>query len=788
MSGKLVGTVVKRLEDPPLLRGRGRFIDDIALPGMLEAAFVRSPHAHARIDGIDTEAALALPGVHAVLTLEDLRPWLVNEELVVGLPSSSYRQLRNRAALARGEVAHVGEPVAVVIADNRYIAEDAAQLVMVNYDILPAVSDCRAALVDGAPKVHLDAEDNLLAAFDMGYGDVDAAFRNARHRFRESLHIHRGGSHSIECRGAVASHDAVSDRLTLWVSSQMPHSTLRVLVDMLGRDENQIRVVTPDIGGGFGPKLVVYPEEVVACIATLKLGRPVKWIEDRREHFVATTQERDQYWEVEIAVDADGRIQAIQGDIVHDHGAYTARGINLPQNSGESVPGPYIVPAYRMGAKLALTNKVPVTPVRGAGHPQATFVIERLLDRVARELGLDRAEVRRRNLVPASAMPYERPLKSRGGVPVVLDSGDYPRCQQMALERAGWDAFPARRRTAHAEGRHIGIGCANFLKGTGRGPFETVTVRIGTSGRVHVYTGGTAIGQGTKTMLAQIVAEQLGGDVGNVTVTTGDTAATALGIGTSNSRLAVTAGSSAHAAAGKVRDKLLQVAAGVLDAAPEDLEIDGRDIIFRPQAGRIANKKLTLGEAAHVLAGTPGYVLPGGMEPGLEATEHVIIDRTPFAGGTAVAEVEVDVETGGVKIMNYVLAIDSGRLINPQLVDGQAVGGTAHGIGNALFEWMAFDENGQPLTTNFADYLLVGACEMPRVEVLHQESPSPLNPLGVKGVGECGVVPAAAAICSAIEDALAPFGVHIRKAPVSPPEIIALIDEARRPSAAQYSR
>ena len=354
----------------------------------------------------------------------------------------------------------------------------------------------------------------------------------------------------------------------------------------------------------------------------------------------------------------------------------------MRQNSAESFPGPYEVPAFQMNTKLALTNKVPVTPVRGAGHPQATFTIERLMDRVAREMGLDRAEVRRRNLIQAQDMPYTRPLKTRGGLAVVLDSGDYPKSQEDSLARAGWDQFPARQLAARADGRYIGIGLANFVKGTGRGPFEQVTVRIGTSGRVHVYTGGTAISQGTKTMLAQIVAEQLGGDMENVTVTTGDTAATALGIGTSNSRLTVVAGTSAHVAAGKVADKALQIAAHVLDAPVEDLEIDGTAIHVKDRPGRISNVRVELGALAHAMAGTPGYTLPGGMGPGLEATENVILDSKTFASGTAVVEVEVDVETGGVKMLNYVRAHDCGRIINPRIVEGEAIVGTGHGIGN----------------------------------------------------------------------------------------------------------
>jgi len=772
----MIGSRVERLEDRDLLRGKGRFVDDVVLPNMLHAAFVRSPHGHAAIRGIAKAQAAALPGVHAVLAREDLLPHLRNERLVVGLPSKSYKQDLNRPVLAIDEVVHVGEPVAIVVADDRYVAEDGAALVEIEYDPLPAVADCCAALAPGAPVVHRGAPHNLLAEFRMGYGDADAAFAKAAHVFSESLWQHRGGSHSIECRGAVAAYDAIEDRLTLWSSTQMPHQAMRQLCDMLGRDENRVRVVTPDIGGGFGPKLVFYPEDVATALAAIILGRPVKWIEDRREHFVATTQERDQYWDVEIAVDRDARILGIRGTIVHDHGAYTARGVNLPHNSAETVPLQYDVPAYAMNVRVALTNKVPVTPVRGAGHPQGTFAIERLLDQVAREMKLDRAEVRRRNLIPPEKMPYETRLKARGGRPVLLDSGDYPRCQAEALERAGWSDFPARQQAARKSGRYLGIGMANYCKGTGRGPFESATVRIGPSGRVHVYTGAAAMGQGTKTMLAQVVAEQLGADLANVTVTTGDTAAIALGLGGSNSRQTVMAGSSAHVAAVKVREKTLAIAAQLLEAAAQDLEIVGDHVRVKG----VPDMKVGLAMVARAVAGTAGFSLPQGMAPGLEATEHVVIDDMAHANGTAVAEVEVDVETGRVDVLRFVAVHDCGRMVHPTLVDGQIAGGTAHGIGNALYEWMGYDADAQPVTTTFADYLLVTATEMPRVEIAHLESPSPLNPLGVKGVGECGVVPVTAAVASAVEDALSPFGVRIAQTPIFPAQIVKLIEEARR--------
>jgi aerobic carbon-monoxide dehydrogenase large subunit len=767
----VLGSSVPRLEDIAFLRGQGRYVDDIRLPGMLHAAFVRSPHAHAAIRGIDKSAALALPGIRAVLVLEDLRPYLRNERLVVGLPSPSYKQERNRPALAGDEAVHVGEPVAIVVADDRYLAEDAAALVAVDYGPLPAVADCRAALAAGAPPAHRDAPHNLLAEFTMGYGDVERAFALAPHVFRESFWQHRGGGHSIECRGAVAIHDPLEDKLTLWSSTQMPHALLRVLVDMLGRDESRLRVASPDLGGGFGPKLVTYSEDVVTCLAALITGRPVKWIEDRREHFIAATQERDQYWEVEIAVDGNARVLGVRGSFIHDHGAYTARGVNLGHNSAETVTLPYEVPAYHMAVRLALTNKVPVTPVRGAGHPQGTFAMERLLDRVARELKLDRAEVRRRNLIPAARMPYTKQLKTRGGMQVVLDSGDYPKCQQEACARAGWSGFRVRQDAARREGRYLGIGLANFVKGTGRGPFEGVTVRIGPSGRILVYSGATAMGQSTRTMLAQIVADQLGGDLANITVTAGDTDGIPLGIGGSNSRQTVTAGSSAHLAARKVRQKALKIGALLLKAQEQDLEIAGGEVRVKGSPGM----KVSLGRIAHTVAGTPGYALPGEVEPGMEATEYFVVDDMAYANGCAVAEVEVDVETGAVRILRYVVAHDCGRILHPAIVDGQILGGVAHGIGNALYEWMGYDENAQPVTTNLGEYLLVNATEMPPVEIIHQESPSPLNPLGVKGVGECGVVPAPAAIMSAIEDALSPFGVRVTRTPLFPADIVSLI-------------
>jgi carbon-monoxide dehydrogenase large subunit len=478
---------------------------------------------------------------------------------------------------------------------------------------------------------------------------------------------------------------------------------------------------------------------------------------------------------MEIAVDADARILGVRGRMIHDNGAYTVRGVNVPFGAAQTLPLAYEVPAFHVLVQLAATNKVPVTPVRGAGKPQGTFVMERLMDRVADGMGLDRVEVRRRNLVAAAAMPRAKAMKTRGGVEVVLDSGDYPRCQALALERAGWATFAERQRAARAQGRYIGIGLANYVEGTGRGPFEGVTVRVGPSGKLLVYTGATAMGQGTKTMLAQIVADQLGGDVALVSVTTGDSAGIPDGIGGFNSRQAVMAGNSAHLAAVKVRAKALAIAAHLLEAAEEDLEIVGDKV----RVTGAPDLNVGLAQVARAVAGIPGYSLPPGIAPGLEASEQMVGDAMAYTNGCAVAEVEVDPETGHVAILRFVIAHDCGRAINPMIVEGQVLGGVAHGVGNALFEWMGFDDAAQPVTTTLGEYLLVTATEMPPVELLHLESPSPLNPLGVKGVGESGTIPTPAAIVSAIENALAPFAVTIGQAPIRPHEIVALVRAGR---------
>jgi carbon-monoxide dehydrogenase large subunit len=770
----LIGQSVPRIEDRDLLCGKGRFVADIKMPGMLHASFVRSPHAHAKIVAVDKSAALKLPGVVAVLTSGDIRAVAPNDRLTVALPDRAYKQQRDRPILAADETVHVGEAIAMVLAADAYVAEDGAALVEVQFEVLAAVSDCRKALAPNAPPVHIGATDNLVAAFTTGYGDVDAAFARAAHVIKDSYWLHRGCAHAMECRGCVAAYDRLDDKLTLWSSTQTPLVAARLLAELLGREEASVRVIAPDVGGGFGPKLVFYSEEAAVAIAALITGRPVKWIEDRREHFIATTQERDQYWDAEVALDRDGRILGVRGALVHDHGAYTARGLTVPQGAAAALTLAYMVPAYRLDVKVALTNKVPVTPVRGAGQPQGVFVMERLLDRAAQVLSIDRAEIRRRNLVPAAAMPCKKDFVTRGGVPVVLDSGDYPACQAEALARAGWDDFPHRQSEARRAGRYLGIGLANFVEATGRGPYEQVRVRVTGTGLIEIATGAAAMGQSTKTMLAQIVAGQLGGAMERVVVKAGDSGQGTMGFGGFNSRQTVVAGSSAHLAAVKVREKILLAASHLLEVDAGDLDIAGDRVVLKGAK----DVSLPLAHIARTMAGAPGFVLPGNLPPGLEASENVILDRMTYANGTAVAEVEVDVKTAAVKLTRIVFIHDAGRLINPTIAEGQIMGGIAHGVGNTLYEWMAYDDTAQPLTTTLADYLLVTASEMPALDLGHRETPTPLNALGVKGIGEAGVLPIPAAIVSAVEDALKPFNICLSQFPICPRDLAGMLAAA----------
>ncbi len=780
----VVGARIRRIEDPPLLKGQGRFLDDIVAPHLLHASFVRSAHAHALVTSIDVAVARATPGVHAVLTMSDLLSVTGGERLPLGASPNKASGPITPYILANKEVAFVGEAMAIVLAEDRSIAEDAAARVIIDYELLPVVCNVREGVADGHPTVRREARSNVLNRLKVSYGDVAAAFARADHVFHEELWQHRGCAHPIETRGVVAEL-RTGDGLNVWSSTQMSNDLLQTLVEALHLEEDKLRVITPDVGGGFGPKYCIYPEEVAIAAAALATRRSIKWVEDRREHCVAAVQERDQFWSLDIATDKEGRILGVRGSLIHDQGAYALKAVNLPYNSATAAPGPYIVPVYDVEVVIGFTNKTPASSVRGAGYPQAAFAMERLMDRVARELGVGRAELRRRNLIPPEKMPYAKPLKARSGAAIVYDSGDYVASQAEALAAADWDGFPKRQAAALARGRYIGIGVAHAVKGTGRGPFEKGTVRVNPSGRVSIYTGAAAMGQGLATALAQICAQQLGLDPDQIAVTAGDTMLAPLGFGGFASRQLVTAGSSVFLSAQAVAEKAKKLASHMLETAEHDLELrDGKvSVVGAPDLA------VPLGELARVLKGAPGYAFPPGITPALEADVVWQTEPLTYANTCHVAEVEVDPDLCAVKILRYTAVQDCGVLINPMIVEGQIRGGIAHGIGNALYEEMIYDAEGQPLTTTLADYLLPTSTETPTLNTIFRETPSPINPLGAKGVGEVGTIPVAAAIISAVENALSPFDLHIQQTPITPRALFALLQKARQaPRAARVTR
>jgi len=772
---QLIGQRMARIEDGPLLRGKGRFVDDLPLDDALHVAFLRSPVAHARLKGVDTGAAGALPGVHAVLTFADLRPLLTGDRIPQALPSAAIRFHVDPQVLVKDEATYVGEPIAMVVADSRRVAEDALALIVLELEDLPAVTDPVAGLAPDAPQARTECPDNLVARQSIDYGNVDVAFARAAHRIKESYRLHKGGGHSIETRGVAVRVDPIDDTVTIYVNTQLPHRAKQILVAALGLAESKIRVVAPDTGGGFGTKAAFHPEELALPAAALLLRRPLKWMEDRRENFVAAVGERDQVWDMECAFDADGRLLGLRGRLCHDHGSCTPYGVALAYNAGTNVIGPYVLPAYRLDINWCLTNFVPCAPTRGAGRPQGMYVMERMLDAIAAKLGLPRDEVRRRNMIQPSQMPYATPIKQRDGSTMTYDSGDYPECQRRALEAGGWTDFPARQAAARKEGRYLGIGLANYVEATGRGPFESAGLSIGGSGKIVVTTGASAQGQGTKSMLAQLVGDVLHVRPEDIDVIAGDTAGTAMGFGAFASRQTVTAGNAVHLAAVAVREKAIKAAAELLEASADDLELRDGAV----QVKGVPEMRKTLAQIAHAIGGVPGFALPNGVTPGLSASIDFPAPALTYCNGTHVCEAEADPETGAVRLLNYVVVHDSGRIINPMIVDGQVIGAVAHGIGATLYEWMRYDDQGQPQTVTYGDYLLPSTDTVPGIEIVHMESPSPLNPLGVKGAAESGTIAAPAVIVSAIEDALRPFGVRIRDLPLTPERLHALIRATR---------
>jgi carbon-monoxide dehydrogenase large subunit len=764
----MMGARVKRLEDPRLLRGQAGFVDDIRLPGALHAAILRSPHAHARLRGIDLSAARRAPGVAAAFSLADL--WPEPPAIPVLIPHPSFAACA-QYPLARDRVRYAGEPVAVVVADDRYRAEDALEAARADYEPLPAIVETGAPA--GAVSLHEGAPDNIAARWTDRKGDVEAAFRRADCVVGERFRMQRYTGVPIEARGIVASHDAVTGDLTIWASTQWPHTARALTAALLGLEERRVRVILPEVGGGFGVKAELYPEDLLVPLAAVRTGRPVKWIEDRREHLLGTVHAREMTFELELALRADGTILGLRGRILCDQGAYVRTlGVINPSLASATLPGPYRIEHHAVEVVCALTTKSPISPYRGAGQPESAYARERLLDVAARELGMDPAELRLKNLVTADAMPYTTGLASVEG-PVVLDSGDFPAALRLALERAGYAEFRRGQARARSEGRHRGLGLCVFTQISGMGPFESAEVRVDGAGHVTVVSGAAPQGQGSATTLAQLVADELDVPLERIRVVFGDTGRIPFGVGTFASRNAVVAGSATAVASQRVRDKAVQLAAHLLEVSPADLEwTDGA-----ARVRGVPDRLLTLAQLAQ--AAGPGGRRPAGMEPGLEARHYFETHDSPYSYGVHVAEVDVDPETGAVTVRRYVVVNDAGRLINPTIVEGQIVGGIAQGLGGALLEELVYDAQGQLMTTSLLDYLLPTSMEVPAVEVTHLETPTPLNPLGVKGLGEGGAVAAHAAVANAVADALAHTGARVRATPLGPGAIHRLLQTER---------
>lgn len=786
MTTKVFGERVARIEDDRLVTGKGRYADDL-MPGALEMAVLRSPHAHARIVDINVDAVLDIAGIHAVYTYDDLTGPMA-EPLPLLIPHPALTHGRTQYALAKDEVNYVGEAVAVVVADDRYIAEDAIGRIDVEYEFLPAVVGIDAAR-NGDHLVHDDVPGNRAGVLEQGFGDADAALESAPNRLSLDVHIERSASTPLEGRGTVARWDEDLARLSVWTSTQNSTGVRAAIAAKLGLDLGDVDVVTPDVGGGFGVKIVhPWPEELLVPMAAQALGQPVKFTEDRREHFISAAHERGQDQHIDVGFDDDGRLLGLSVHFWHDNGAYTPYGLIVPIITSTQLLGPYKPPNYKVTFESLYTNTVIVTPYRGAGRPQGVYAMERTMDAIAAHLGKDRAEVRAVNFIQPDEFPYDQGgLIFQDGRALTYDSGNYPGLMDKIKALIDWDDFEKVRDEARVEGRKVGIGMACYVEGTGVGPYEGGHVQIETSGKVKVATGLTSQGQGHQTVLAQVVADELGVPLSDVEVVTGDTRRMQYSVGTFASRGAVMSGSAVALAARNARAKALRIAADALEADVEDLDIT--DGIVHVKGA--PDSQVALGTLA-VLSNPLRYAFDEASkaatqfavedpnkppvdeddEPGLEGTDYYSPMRCTFASGIHAAVVETDPDTAEISILRYAVVHDCGTLINPQIVDGQIHGGVAQGVGGALYERMAYDEYGQLQNASFMDFLMPYVTEVPdEIELDHQETPSPLNPLGLKGAGEAGVIPSAAVFASAIEDA---EGFPITSMPISPSELYAL--------------
>ncbi|MEM9158667.1 MAG: xanthine dehydrogenase family protein molybdopterin-binding subunit [Verrucomicrobiota bacterium] len=776
MSQKAFGRSKRRLEDPRLLKGQALFVDDLELPGMLHLAFLRSPHAHARILSIDKAAAAQSKGVIEVYTAEDMGADYKPGFLVVPPPPIEGLVFNERTQwpMAKEKVRYAGEPIAVVVAEDRYLAEDALEKIAVSYDVLPPVVDFANALDENSPKVFDALSDNLAADALQTKGDYDSHRDEADLLVSEEFRYERPLAAAMENRGYVAHFDQRADKLTLWATTQAPIPLRGMLSSYLGIGESRMEVVAPFIGGGFGPKIMIlYSEEMVIGWLSLKLGKPLKWIEDRAENFVATTQERGQIHRAELAIKSDGTIVGVKDEFLHDTGAYNPYGLTVPLNSQCTLLGPYRIPHYWSRFQAVYTNKTPVTPVRGAGRQHGVFVMERLLDLAARRLGLSPVEIRRRNLLRPEEFPHCHGIIYQDFSELTYDNGNYEPCLDKAIEKIGYEDFKSAVQPAEREkGKRIGIGLATYVEGSGIGPYEGARVTVGTDGSVTVATGIGTQGQSHYTVFAQIVAEQLGVPLERIRVVTGDTRVFHWGTGTFASRGAVVAGNACHEAALAVKEKILFNCSKLWELPQDDLELKGG----YAQSKSDPSKRISLGDLADQANPLRGAVSPD-AKPGLEATRYFGPEMGATSNGVHAAIVEIDPQTLEVKILRYLVVHDCGKVINPLVLEGQIHGGLSMGIGQALYESLNYKENGVLQSANLHDYMLPTALDIPSIETDHLETPSPLNPLGVKGAGEAGTIPTSAVIAQAIDDAFSDHELFLKNAPLTPSAIYAALHE-----------
>jgi aerobic carbon-monoxide dehydrogenase large subunit len=781
MATRYVSRSVKRTEDPPLLMGRAHFIGDIALPGLRAVAFLRSPHAHARIVAIDVSAALGMPGVDAVVTGADLAT--TTRPIRAAMSGAGYQE-SGWPALAVGKARFAGEPVAAVVAADRYRAEDAVEAIRVTYDPLPAVADAEASMQPGAPRLHEEMSDNIIFRTHFESGAVEQALASADIRVSETFRHRRCSSVPMEPRGVMATVDPVDGTLTVWASSQTPHLMRSGLAEALAVPDSRIRVLCPSVGGGFGPKMHLYPEDVVVAELARRLRRPVRWLEDRRENLLSSAQARDHVNHVEIGARADGTLVALRSTLICDSGAYSVYPVTAslePLTAAGILPGPYRLPALAYDAYAVATNKCPAGAYRGVGMALGTYVRERLVDMIARRAQLDPAEVRRLNFINANELPYA----TASGL--VVDSGDFAQSFDRALEASDYVSLRAQpRRTPAGKYRGIGLAAYTEFTGMGSGTFrrrgmrqvsghDAATVRVELTGEVRAFVSAASQGQGHATTLAQVLADELGADLAAVTVVEGDTERCPYGSGSFASRSMVVSGGALVLAARRVREKITKIAGHMLEAAPEDLTIDGGTIAVRGAPGRT----VTIAEVASLAYRPAGGTLPPGVDPALEATQYYDPPPATFSNGSHVAVVEVDAETGLVTVVRYVVVEDCGRVVNPMIVDGQTHGAVVQGIGNALYEEIAYDDGGQPLTTTFMDYLIPGSMDVPPLDVVHMETPPAVTVSGFKGMAEGGTIGATAAVANAVADALLPLGIDVRELPLTPDRVYRLVKEGK---------